>query len=465
MGLSKRQQNRLTRRRQKAQRKTNKRRNKNKRGGRKSRVKRQRKRGGAAAVAAEQGPVPLHASNIPYTDMFGLFNGLNEQLHSEQLDLQQKRQTTEDYRTHINELIEYLTTGEMTLYKIILMRTTTIAKSDIIQDDTYISAGKALMSLIAEIIRNKLTLQIGILNNETLNEIFTISEDDFNHLVSELEQYIIKDNRETIDLYIDKNSLNAVLTRIILPQLKISVMKSKSIDVIKQILNLIPLQLSKATDIERLLRATKEHFEELIENIIIKLNNPENTLFSIWCDPLVYFKDIVEYVNNTFNKSEIDIQQKLFEITQKNAMLGIIEHFMRSQSTSVVNTIPRDEGLSRTTEQIFNTVKQKRDGETDLDHYHRVLRIIEILVKILAHKEEIQHYIVEHKQKTTDLGHNSAPAGSVHRPSKIPRTGYSHSQGRASATEATEAERRAKPYLKQYREKRGETTRNPIPDL
>lgn len=49
MGLSKRQQNRLTRRRQKAQRKTNKRRNKNKRGGRKSRVKRQRKRGGSSA--------------------------------------------------------------------------------------------------------------------------------------------------------------------------------------------------------------------------------------------------------------------------------------------------------------------------------------------------------------------------------------------------------------------------------
>lgn len=65
MGLSKRQQKRLTRRRQKAQRKTNKRRNKNKRGGRKSRVKRQRKRGGMMGDAI---PSKSQALNAPVFD-------------------------------------------------------------------------------------------------------------------------------------------------------------------------------------------------------------------------------------------------------------------------------------------------------------------------------------------------------------------------------------------------------------
>ena len=441
MGLSKRQQKRLTRRRQKAQRKTNKRRNKNKRGGRKSRVKRQRKRGGAAAE--EQGSANnedsgkpkskrikksntdtslhivrnIHESPIPYYPVLTLFRLLKMSIDHDILQLQHQTSHGSAIKFKLNSLVNsYIDQQEQEdippFQKKIRDFLMEFLKRALIKNpETHDATARhsetlEVMNLIGELIIFKINeieeSSLGMMDYNELLAIFTITDDDLARFTTTSDELVKvrssgQDNYKTrlSGKIIEITNIQAFLHYVGLRFVE-CLKCTNAVESVEKLVSLVPPAVLHATDVNQLTTYFISEVEEVTKefhDIMGSLESMMMKALGFILNPISQLKSIANSVGRVVatrvNKAEYELQRQLQQITE-NDYLTIIQSTIRMMSGSVVPTIPHDQSRRQ---QL--SILEENYKKMPLDVKHAVSFILD---RILSN----EHVIQDELQKIRD---------------------------------------------------------------
>lgn len=409
MGLSKRQQKRLTRRRQKAQRKTNKRRNKNKRGGRKSRVKRQRKRGGAAlgaaARAAEQQP-------FPKIDMLDVYKALEIKLSFEINKLENIRdmgdyifdQLNQSFNEYSRNLDDTSWFNKMAYIAVLRCITTTHTPHN---NNAYASYQPQSIALMAE---------IGNLLNAKLKDVpskYDLCDNDILHSIFIFELNELESNRNLSEISnLDYNALSVFIKDFIYTK-QIVLLRYKKFNLsIDELFNIIPEDIRTITNPQSIIRRGFSFYKKIVDKIENSLFNMENTIFNMYLyfsgqsdDLITQLK--IDHLTGTVYKTLIS---KPLELNKR--ILSKIEESLGNMAEATISTIPRnsilDEEIQTLIELLIDktkTNKRPQDEDPLLDR----LRRIKEMCGILSSNDELIEYMerVESGKTTMSQPSNS----------------------------------------------------------
>lgn len=435
MGLSKRQQKRLTRRRQKAQRKTNKRRNKNKRGGRKSRVKRQRKRGGAAAE--EQGSANnedsgkpkskrikksntdtslhivrnIHESPIPYYPVLTLFRLLKMSIDHDLLQLQHQMSHGSAIKVKLNSLVNsYIDQQEdiPPFQKKIRDFLMEFLKRALIKDaETHDDTDRHIetlevMNIIGKLIKFKIKnikdSVLGMMEYNELLAIFTITDDDLARFTTTSDELVkAQDNYKTrlSGKIIEITNIQAFLHYVGLRFVE-CLKCTNAVESVEKLVSLVPPAVLHATDVNQLTTYFISEVEEVTKefhDIMGSLESMMMKALGFILNPISQLKSIANSVGRVVatrvNKAEDELQRQLQQITE-NDYLTIIQSTIRMMSGSVVPTIPHDQSRRQ---QL--SILEENYKKMPLDVKHAVSFILD---RILSN----EHVIQDELQKIRD---------------------------------------------------------------
>ncbi len=456
MGLSKRQQKRLTRRRQKAQRKTNKRRNKNKRGGRKSRVKRQRKRGGAAArAAAEEQRVeaeeqrvytgiahryPIQRSNslhesqplgpptiseifIPYYDVIDVIDSLCIFVNDKLKVITDKEERGAKRRSNLNRLIEsYMTSQEGNPVKRIL---STMIKRIITKDTRYSenphddekriltdAETGAIMSLIGVAIQQKLQamndIQLGDQNG--LKNVFDLTVNPYED--GSIWSSAATDRRGRVPegLIIDVVNTTFFIKEFIGRRFIYSAQYDDILEATQSIYKLIPPTVFEAANIDKIVHNTGKMAMEAIRTLQNSFDNLENLMFRIVFSPKKVVTDFLKKIGDTFSITETNLKIEMEEHAQNN-VLNTIERNIRSLSENIPSGTTHDPSIREQSTLVQETFEEKFNNLPEYEKLGTLRRLQDNVCKIRPPKKELQEAvqrvkIITEQVKGKDASHS-----------------------------------------------------------
>lgn len=498
MGLSKRQQKRLTRRRQKAQRKTNKRRNKNKRGGRKSRVKRQRKRGGMMGDAIPSGsqalqspaqyglthlqpgnnrmphpfsslstlypgrlpqrpttakPPVVGATTIsqtffPYYDVFEVIDlvciFVDDQWRSMEKDTERGRERNK----MLTDLIDLYMTNEPNedrtvqnirdILSVLVKRIITIDKN---HTRTPEADTIAVMSLIGVAIKSKFNDHTNLSDDNVLKTVFEFS---INELALQGPIWSSKKDGGRVPDHLTLHIPNTIffIKEFIGRRFMYSLKYKTILDAKKCVYNLIPPSVYNVANINQIVTNAGELTMNAIRYLQQSIDNFENSIFSIIFNPTSFLTLIRTGITNYFSEEEIRLRNELSDHGNENPIFLEIANAARQLCASLQPSETHYPATQEHIEQVQVGLKQRFE-QLDYTNKRSLLQILKDLCKQRPSKESMQMIVDNIKEEAMHLkGPGRATTFESYRPI-YKLTAAATSLPATSAQFASDAEQRA----------------------